>query len=97
MNGSQKNNQVEVKWVETITNSLRSGRFLPSPGRDRTSERKSRRVKKHTWGEQKIGKKWRGWGEKKSPAVNPKHFIYQTLFGHEQGAVVQFDWLLACQ
>ena len=32
--------------------------------------------------------------EKESPAVNPK---YRTSVDHEQGAIVQFDWLVARQ
>ena len=36
-----------------------------------------------------------GWGEKESPAVNPKHFT--ELRSPRTGAIVQFDWLLARQ
>ena len=34
----------------------------------------------------------RGWAEKESSSVNPKHFA-----DHERGATVQFDWLVARQ
>ena len=65
---------------------------FPFPGGDRTSERKSGRAKEHAWGEQKNwGEVGKEWGEKESPAFNPKHIT------DERGAIVQFDWLFARQ
>ena len=70
--------------------SLRSSGFLSfSRQRDRVSKRASERARLG-WGE--VGR-----GCEKRNRLQSIPNIYRTPFAHEQGAIVQFDWLIARQ